>query len=277
MSRIEKALEEAVRIRQAVRGNGASAGPDPAGAENEGCTFVPNTPYLVTISDPDSPVSEEYRKLKAAVIRATKRDVFRNLLLVTSSVSGEGKSITSLNLAVLLAQELNHTVLLIDGDLRRPSLSRYLDIDAPAGLTDCLTKNIDVSDALVRTGIPKLSFLASGAAVKNPVELLSSPKMRELLQETKKRYRDRYLIMDAPPVLLFAETSTVSTLVDAVVFVVKEGIASAKSIRDALDALKDASVLGIVFNDVTAAGGTVPYSSYYYRPPRPDERRGPTF
>lgn len=275
MSRIEKALEEAVRLRQAVLGNGTPAGPAPAGASDEEFTFVPKTPYLVTLTDPDSPVSEEYRKLKTVVIRATKRDAFRNMLLVTSSVSGEGKSITSLNLAVLLAQELSHTVLLIDGDLRRPSLSRYLDIAAPAGLTDCLAKGIDVSDALVRTGIPKLSFLASGAAVKNPVELLSSPKMRELLQGIRKRYRDRYIIMDAPPVLLFAETSTVSTLVDGVIFVVKEGAAPAKSIREALDGLKDASVLGIVFNDVTAAGGSHPYSSYSYRIPHSFEERGP--
>lgn len=276
MSRIEKALEEAVRLRQAAGEDGAPLAPDPSGADAEECTFVPSTPYLVTLTDPDSRVSEEYRKLKSMVIKHTKRDTFRNMLMVTSSVSGEGKSITSLNLSVLLAQEFNHTVLLIDGDLRRPSLARHLDITPPAGLTDCLTRGIDVSDALVKTGIPKLSFLASGSTVKNPVELFSSPNMRELLRDVKKRYRDRYVIMDAPPVLLFAETSAVSSLMDGIVFVVKEGMASTKSIQDALDSLKDASVLGVVYNDVSAANIKNRYLSYYYRNYEVYERRGST-
>src|SRR3990172_12175194 len=117
MSRIEKALEEAVRLRQPIRVRDAADAsiPDERGGAEQG-TFIPRSPYLVTLNDPRSAVSEEYRKLKSMIIRATKKDAFRNTLMVTSSLSGEGKSITSLNLAVILAQEYNNTVLLIDAD-----------------------------------------------------------------------------------------------------------------------------------------------------------------
>ena len=269
MGRIERAMEEAVRLRHPFPAGDASRQQLPsAGHEAERAAFCSDNPLLVTCNDPAGPVAEEYRKLKSMIISLTKRDAFRNTLMVTSALSGEGKSITAINLAVMLAQEYNHTVLLIDADLRMPSLHQYLSIDPGGGLADILTGSLDVKDALVQTSIPKLSFVSSGTAVNNPAELLSSHAMRDLLRELKHRYRDRYIVIDTPPVLPFAETHAVGHLVDGVVFVVKEGIASMKSIREALDILPDAMLLGLVYNDVSQDNLHSRYHAYYYSPYR---------
>jgi len=190
-------------------------------AEAKGMNSMrPNNPCIVAYANPDSPIAEEYRKLKTVLLRMT-RDEFRNTLMVTSSVSGEGKSVTSANLAVMLAREYGQTVLLIDSDLRRPSLHEYLGMAPRVGLADCLEDRIDAGSAIVKTGIPKLSFMSAGKKVENPGELLSSQRMKEFLLELKHRYRDRYIIIDTPPILLFAETHAMSLLVDGVLVVVK--------------------------------------------------------
>ncbi len=266
MSRIEKALEEAIRLRGSVPGSGGRNTPVHPESAGGRPTFVPSNPCLVTLTEPDSPISEEYRKLKAIILKLTKKDAFRNLLMVTSSVSGEGKSITCCNLAVILAQEYNHTVLLIDADLRRPSLHGYLGVSRHAGLADCLTGGSDLKHAIVKTGIPKLSLLTSGGSAANPVELLSSSRMRELLREVKARYRDRYIIIDTPPLLPYAETQALTALVDGILFVVKEGSTSRTSVRDALDIMKETALLGVVFNDISAESLRGRYDYYYNNP-----------
>jgi exopolysaccharide/PEP-CTERM locus tyrosine autokinase len=263
MSRIEKALEKAVRLREAgtVLTPDEDAGP-PVPAE-EPVTFATENPYLVTFREPDSPVAEEYRKLRAAILRQTKKD-FRNTLTITSPLSGEGKSITCVNLGVMLAREYGQTVLLVDADLRRPMLQDYLGISTDRGLSDCIADNVDAADAIVKTGIPKLSFLSSGRSVDNPAELVSSFKMKGFLTELKHRYPDRYVLIDTPPLLPFAETQALALLADGVVFVVREGVASPKGITDALELLKGATVLGVVYNDASISGLNGSYHNYYY-------------
>jgi exopolysaccharide/PEP-CTERM locus tyrosine autokinase len=230
-------------------------------------TMHPTNHCIIAYGNADTPIAEEYRKLKTVILRMT-RDEFRNTVMVTSSVSGEGKSLTSANLAVMLAREYGQTVLLVDSDLRRPSLHEYLGISPGVGLADCLEDRIDAGRAITSTGIPKLSFMSAGKTVGNPGELLSSPRMKEFLLELKHRYQDRYIIIDTSPILLFAETQAMSTLVDGVLIVVKEGGASLKGIAQMLDILKGSSVLGIVYNDAstTSLGGRYysHYAHYYH-------------
>ncbi len=254
MSRIESALEKAALLRSRTLANVPHDVPRPAPS------LIPpsarddirvTNPLLVTANDPHTFIAEEYRKLKSVLVNVTNRACFQNTLMVSSSLSSEGKSITSLNLAISLAQEHDHTVLLVDADLRRPSLQRYLGIEAELGLADCLTDDVDISKALIRTGIGKLSLLPAGKKVRNPVELFSSQKVKKLLLEMKHRYPDRYIIIDTPPVLPFSESRTISTIVDGVVFVVKEGIASLSEITEALGYLKGPNLLGIVYNEAT--------------------------
>ena len=212
--------------------------------------FQLTNPFMVTFNAPDSPVAEQYRKLKTLILQMT-REEFRNTLLVTSAVSGEGKSLTCANLAVMLAREYGQTVLLIDADLRRQSLQDFLGLKPTLGLADCLEDRIDAGKAIMKAGLPKLSFLAAGRKVANPSELLSSYRMKEFLTEVKNRYRDRYIIIDTPPALLHAEPQAMSALVDGAVAVVKEGVVSEKDVRDMLDVLKGTSLLAIVYNDVS--------------------------
>jgi Mrp family chromosome partitioning ATPase len=147
-------------------------------------THIEN-PLLATLCDPHSPVSEEYRKLKSVVAAFARKDGFRNVIMVTSSVSNEGKSLTSLNLAITLSQEMDHTVLLVDADLRRPSIQAYLGIEPSKGISDYLNGEAPLSDLLIKTGIGRLTLLPAGTPLKNPVELFSSRKMRDFVAEIK--------------------------------------------------------------------------------------------
>ncbi len=218
---------------------------------------------LLAANDFNMPVAEEYRKLKSIVVYATKKEGFHNTLMVTSAISGEGKSVTAINLALSLAQEQDHTVLLVDADLRSPIVCKYLGLEANKGLADCLTEGMPISEALIKTGLGNLTILPAGKQMANPVELFSSQKMKDLLDEIKHRYSDRYIIFDMPPVLPFAETRLLGSVVDGVIFVVKEGGTSVSNITEALASLKDANVLGIVYNEATAACLNDGYHYYY--------------
>jgi receptor protein-tyrosine kinase/non-specific protein-tyrosine kinase len=224
--------------------------------------IVPSSPFLNNMSDPYSPIGEEFRKLKAALVSLTTGDVFNNSLLVTSSVQNEGKSITSLNLAISLAQEYDHTVLLVDADFRRPSIHKYLGIELGKGFADCLTGAAEISDVIIPTGIGRLSVITAGSAVPNPVELFASQKTEAMITEMKHRYHDRFIIFDTPPVLLFAESRTLAHLLDGVLFVVKEQLASQKNVKEAIEALKGCRMLGLVYNDTIVDRHDQKYSSY---------------
>ncbi|HOP40292.1 MAG TPA: XrtA-associated tyrosine autokinase [Geobacteraceae bacterium] len=268
MSRIEKALEKAAQlrnrsvseeVREEIREPGVVV-PE-AFAADQPPTIT--SPYLVTVQDPHCPISEEYRKLKSLIVRTT-REKFLNTIMVTSTCKGEGKTITALNLAISLAQEFDHTVLLVDADLRQPSVTRYLGIQAEPGLSDCLSNGRDVGDALVKTGIGKMVVLPAGKAMANPVELLSSGRMKQLVHELKNRYRDRYIIIDTPPILHFAEAHAIGSCVDGVVFVVGEGQAPISDVKESMRMLKDCQMLGVVYNNVASARFTEGYNYRYH-------------
>lgn len=262
MSRIERAIEKATKMQAAQRG---PLTPDPAPRKAKDAKAVGEVaPHLVTLLEPESPVSEEYRKLRSMVVRLTKQGGFKNTLMVTSALGGEGKSITALNLAVALSQEMDHTVLLIDADLRNPSLHRYLDVPSETGLADCLMDGLHVGATMMGIDGGHLSLLPAGKSVKNPTEILASHRMRELMEEVKHRYVDRYVILDTPPVLPFAETHSMSSMADAVLFVAREGVSSVENIRDSLDVLKDSTVLGIVYNDARVDRSFGNYYRYSY-------------
>jgi exopolysaccharide/PEP-CTERM locus tyrosine autokinase len=265
MSRIENALEKAVRLHELEQSAPPSSA-SPAGAAKPGRSrFVPKNPLIVTLTDPESPAAEEYRKLKAMIIKLTQQGPRRTSIMITSANSGEGKSLTAINLAISLAQEVSHRALLIDADLRRPSLAAYFGINARTGLTECLRGSANASTAIVDTGVPKLDILPAGGSVANPVELLSSPRMKAVLVELKRHSPERYIIIDTPPILPFAETQIISMLADGVLLVVKEGETTVEDLHDTLDILKGTKVLGITFNnvDVRAQGMNNRYRHYY--------------
>jgi protein-tyrosine kinase len=254
MSRIEEALEKAAKLRVdtappvfAEKVAPKVHIPPPVAAERICIT----NQLLVTVNDPNTQAAEEYRKLKSVIVKLTKEGSFLNMLMVTSSIGSEGKSLTSLNLALSLAQEFDHTVLLVDADIRKPSIHSYLGIENSVGLTDCILDGVDAKDALIRTGIGKLSFLPAGRSVPNPAEVFTSQRMRDFFLEMKNRYPDRYIIIDTPPVLPFAETRSLSMIVDGIVMVAKEGLVTLHNIEEAMEHIKGTPMLGIVYNEAT--------------------------
>jgi protein-tyrosine kinase len=265
MSRIENTMEGEARSHELEHETVQESAIPSETINEDQPRFIPKNALIVTLTEPESPAAEEYRKLKAMVIKLTQEDSKRTAIMVTSSNSGEGKSLTAINLAISLAQEVTHSVLLIDADLRRPSIAEYLGITAETGLAECLRDGVNVSSAIIDTNVPKLSILPAGKSVTNPVELLSSPKMKSLLPELKRLYPERYIIIDTPPTLPFAESQILSLLVDGVLFVVKEGETTVQDLQDSLDILKGTKILGISFNnvDVRAQGMNNRYRQYY--------------
>jgi protein-tyrosine kinase len=266
MSRIEEALEKAALLRNSSesaspRRPGAHPAHVPPPAPLHGLEVT--NQLLVSASATHTPVAEEYRKLKTALVSLTKRESFLNMLMVTSTDSNEGKSITALNLAIALAREHDHTVLLIDADLRRPSIHSYLGMDAREGLSECLQDGREVKDTLIQTGIGRLFLLPAGKRVQNPTELFTSQKTRDFFLEIKSRYPDRFIIIDTPPVRAFAETRSMSTMVDGVVLVVKEGAVSLRHLSETVECLKETEIMGIVYNEATSEGPAVDHQ--YYR------------
>jgi len=218
---------------------------------------------LATARDEKTAVVEEYNKLRSSVIALTKGEKFLNTVMVTSTLTDEGKSMTALNLAISLAKEHDHTVLLVDADLRRPSVHKYLDIEPEVGLVHCLRDNLPIEDVLIKTGVGKLVVLPAGEAVKDPVDMLSSNRMKEIVDEIKQRYPDRYVIFDTPPALPFADAGVLAGIVDTTLFVIREGKAKAEDVAKTLEEFKKHHLLGVVYNDAHEFLKSQSYDYYY--------------
>jgi len=276
MSRIEKAIEKATKLRDSKSDETQSRKTETSRppviateqvTEKIACEInrANIDPHVVAIHEPDSPIAEEYRKLISSIVRMNKRQKsFRNVLVITSSIGGEGKSMTAVNLAITMAQNYEHTVLLIDADVRRPSIHKYLNIKPGAGLCECINDGIDVGSTFMETGLGKMKFMTSGKHPGNPIELFSSKKMRDIIDELKHRYADRYIIIDTPPVLPFSETRMLCSLADGVIFVVKDGLTTLRNIEESMEVLDDSTVLGIVYNHVSMESVSESYHYDYY-------------
>ena len=152
-------------------------------------------------------MAEEFRVIKLQLLRsmdvAAAKGLRRNLILVTSALPGEGKTFFSMNLAMSLAMEVDFHALLVDADVLRPSVLRRFGLAEDVGLLDLITRpELDVSDALLRTNVPKLSLIPAGTPSSKSPELLSSASVDKLLSELAERYPDRIVIFDAPPILV---------------------------------------------------------------------------
>jgi exopolysaccharide/PEP-CTERM locus tyrosine autokinase len=256
MSRIDKAIEMAAEKRKSVdRGSESALRSAPRSDLGNGTPStkdfpVINNPFLITAHDANDPASEQYRKLKSSLVKLSQLDRFDKSLMVTSAIGGEGKTITAINLAITLAQEFDHTVLLVEADIRNPTIMKYMELESNIGLSDCVLDEIDVGEALIKTGIGKLTILPAGRRVPNPVELFSSNRMQNLLHEIKNRYPDRYLIVDTTPLLPFAEPQFIAGVVGGVLFVVREGYTSTEKLTKALGLIQSHNLLGVVCNAV---------------------------
>lgn len=224
---------------------------------------------------PDQPMtrqSEEYQHIKRRVLGnmtsgALNTNRPSNLILITSSVPGEGKTFTSVNLAISLAMEVDHTILVVDTDIIKRDLSRALGVVDRKGLFDLLAlPHLRLEDLLVRTNLRNLVVLPVGTKRDGSTELLASMRMRELADEIARRYHDRVVLFDSPPVLATTTASALAPLVGQVVLVAEAGSTKHETIREALQRLDRVTITGVILNKgkQASAASYDYYGSYYH-------------
>ena len=205
-----------------------------------------------------SPEIEAYRVLRTRIRHRTKGG--GTTVMVTSALSGEGKTVTAVNLALTFAKAYMQTALLVDADLRRQQVHQVLGFESDRGLGDYLRDGCDLSELIVWPGVDKLTVISGGKRIEESSELLGSPGMRTLVHGMKSRYPDRYVIFDAPPVLAGADAISLAPLVDHILFVVQAEKSSMADVRKALGMLPKEKILGLVLNRQADADAT----RYYY-------------
>ncbi len=193
------------------------------------------------------PEIDYYKVLRTQIQQRTKEKNL-NTVMVTSVNPGEGKTLTSINLAVTFARELNQTVLLVDCDLKQQTIYKRLGFSGEKGLIDYLVDNKPLKDLIIWPGIEKLTLLSGGRTIQDSSELLGSPRMAALVSEMKNRYADRYIFFDVPSVLVGADVIAFTSLVDSIILVVEAGITSINDVKKALELLPKEKFLGFVFN-----------------------------
>ena len=223
------------------------------GTEDEVQKSVPDDLVLndkvVSFFAPSSMVTEQFRRLRTLIIKPGVVNTPK-IIMVASAVSGEGKSLVAVNLASIIAAELHSHALLVDCDLRNPSLTRWFGLQEKKGLSDYLIGGAEVQDLLIKTSIDKLSILSGGSIQENPVELVGSNKMKTLIQDLKSRYEDRYIIIDSSPILATTEPSVLNEIVDGIILVIKSGDTPRETIQQAVKLLNKNKILGVVLNNM---------------------------
>jgi len=215
----------------------------------------------------DDPVGEAYKLLRTHIVQRTKAGN-KNLLMLTGPQAGEGKTLTAINLAISLSQEVDKTVLLVDADLRRPTIHQYLGLSKEAGLVDYLSGSRTIPEILVHPeGFSKFVVLPGGRPIAEAAELISSPMMVELVEELKHFYPDRYVLFDLPPMLSFADALAFAPLMDGIILVVEMGQTHKEDIQRCLELLKDFPVLGTVLNKVEGSEQGYYYHEYHHNEP----------
>lgn len=207
-------------------------------------------PRIVAFYDPVSPVTEQYRTLRTN-IQSIKSEKPIKAITITSSTHSEGKSITAINLAISMAHDLNKkSILLVDADLRRARISKYLGINSELGLSDLVSDGINLDDALLNIGIDNLTILPAGKIPRNPAEILGSTKMKNLVNALRSKYD--YVIFDTPPVIPVTDAGLLGAQTDGVIMVIKAGKTQKGVVSHSESILKQAQakLLGYILTNV---------------------------
>ncbi|HEY1327942.1 MAG TPA: XrtA-associated tyrosine autokinase [Casimicrobiaceae bacterium] len=226
---------------------------------------------FVTPDSGATKIADEFRVIKRPIIRnALGLDGTRikhgNLVMVTSALPREGKTFTSVNLALSIAMEFNSTVLLVDGDVAHPTLPSLLDVPSAPGLLDLLTGGANVGDALIKTNVERLSLLPAGSRHPRATELLASAQMGALLAELSERYRDRIIVFDSPPLLATTEARVMAMHMGQIVMVVAADQTTQHAVSQALATIESCDVVLMLLNKCsqTEVGS---YYGYYAKQP----------
>tara|TARA_R110000787_G_scaffold46612_8_gene113019 strand:+ start:7780 stop:8616 length:837 start_codon:yes stop_codon:yes gene_type:complete len=267
MDRIQKALEKAklrhaqkpepIRVEPTKAEDSVSQAEDPLAAPIESISYsqtkvvnVPNHQLerkRIIAGFYNNPQSAVFRMLRTQVLKKMRSNRWQTLA-VTSPTAGEGKSVVAANLAMAIAMELNQTVLLVDMDLRNPSISNYFGLNAQVGLKDYLSGDLKLSEVLINPGIKRLVILPGVGRAEDSAELLSSPKMASLVADIKSQYDSRVIIFDVPPVLQTDDVSLAASYFDSTLLVLEDGKNTESNITKSLQMLEGSHLLGTVVN-----------------------------
>jgi protein-tyrosine kinase len=189
--------------------------------------------------------------LRTQVLQKMDENGWRTLAITSPSLES-GKTLVSINLAISIAQQAQRTALLVDFDLRRPSIARVLGLKQPVSLNEVLAGESDVSQAMVNPGMERLVILPTNRPMSHASELLSSSNVSHLIGELRQRYEDRIVVFDLPPVLVADDVMAVLPHVDCVMMVVGGGVSSKAEVEEAMNRVARANLVGIVLNKDTA-------------------------
>ena len=258
MERIKKALEQARQEREIRQGGNAAPAsgvpPTSLGMVGESLTqtvavedAILRENRIVMGMEPGA-FTDAYNLLRTQVLQRFKENNW-NVLAVTSPGEGEGKTLTAINLAISIAREVDYTVLLVDANLRHPWMLEHFGLEHRKGLSDYLTDDIPLPELLVKPGrIEHLVLLPGGQPLTHSAEMLSSPKMAQLVEDMKSRYHSRIIIFDLPPILTSADALAFSPYVDAALLVVEEGSTQKQDVERAVELLDTTNIVGTVLN-----------------------------
>ncbi|WP_114327598.1 XrtA-associated tyrosine autokinase [Candidatus Colwellia aromaticivorans] len=294
MSTIEKALakqKESAQKKQteSIVATGAEKQPpkirtenlSPVSKENNNNAELPNSAQIILNSERLTErgfiysstsahhIQEEFRHIKRKLLNnafgpAAKTLKHSNLIMVSSSNANEGKTFISINLALSIALEQDKTVLLVDADVLRPSLHKELEFESKKGLLEYLLAEVDsLSEVIYNTNIPNLKIIPAGKPHHLTNELLASARMSQLAEELAKRYPDRIVIFDCPPILGVTETPVLSSLVGQAIVVVEESKTKIDDVKRAVSQLNEDIAIGCVMNKTIRSNKDV-YGYYGY-------------
>jgi exopolysaccharide/PEP-CTERM locus tyrosine autokinase len=224
---------------------------------------------LVTAAGGRTALVEDFRIIKRPLIKRAfgarkPGDNPGNLIMITSSLPGEGKTFCAINLAMSIAMELDHTVLLVDADVARPSVLRTLGLPAQRGLMDILLDDsVDMADVMLRTNVNTLSILPAGTSSPRATELLASHSMKNLVNEIANRYPDRIVIFDSPPLLLTSESHVLASNMGQIVLVVESERTTQHAVKESLRQLEGLSNVNLIYNKSREFPGTESYDYHY--------------
>ncbi|HXD33590.1 MAG TPA: CpsD/CapB family tyrosine-protein kinase [Pyrinomonadaceae bacterium] len=247
----------------ASRAAGATLGAAGAARVAEFMTYTISAarvePHLVAVTQPRSAYNEQFRSLRTRVLQAGEHQEVRTIVLTSAGI-GEGKTLTSLNLAWLLAQTEGIRCLLIDSDLRQPCATHYLGLDLPVGLSEVLGGDMTLEQAIVKLEPAGLYLLPGGHARDDVAELLSGPTYARVLKEARRLFD--YVIIDAPPLGIFTDANVLIDKADGALLVVRSGKTKYSIVDRLLEQLPRQRMLGVVLN---RADAELDSTSHYYQ------------
>jgi receptor protein-tyrosine kinase len=274
---IERAVEAAERQRGSGGGDIAGRVPAAGGrpersAEATARTFKFDRSRLreqnmITPDGGRTAVAESFRRIKRQILAnlASPRAGAppANLVMITSSLPGEGKTYCAINLAISIAQEMDRTVLLVDADVAKADVPSVLGLRAEKGLMEVLLDHrVDLADVLWKTDIGSLTLLPVGTPHRHATELLASEAMRVLLRDMAQRYHDRVIIFDSPPLLAASEAGALANQMGQIIMVVEAGKTSDATLKNALARIDAGRVAGLLLNKAEGTDLEYGYGAY---------------